>query len=250
MTMAVGLIVDARQAEAVVVTGAADLVAIGREAQDDPNFAVHAFREPTAGYDVSSCRRGRGWPRASGCWDARPVDRPRPGAGGAARLSSALERCSSSWQGRTPAAGETLQERARSPIVGAWLTVGHWSRSRRAQLAAQVAGHVVALRRRRHLRRAVHDGEPRAPHPGLALVRHGLQRASLPARAPRLGRRPAPPRSDGARWVLRWLGTGLTAGYLSERLVRARSGWAADPVETPVVRGAVSRPPSWPSWPG
>ena len=57
-TMAVGLIVDARQAEAVVVTGAADLVAIGREAQDDPNFAVHAFRELTAGYDVYPVQAG------------------------------------------------------------------------------------------------------------------------------------------------------------------------------------------------
>jgi 2,4-dienoyl-CoA reductase-like NADH-dependent reductase (Old Yellow Enzyme family) len=48
-TMAVGLIVDARQAEAVVADGAADLVALAREAQDDPNFAVHAARELTGG---------------------------------------------------------------------------------------------------------------------------------------------------------------------------------------------------------
>jgi 2,4-dienoyl-CoA reductase-like NADH-dependent reductase (Old Yellow Enzyme family) len=48
-TMAVGLIVDARQAEAVVADGAADLVALAREAQDDPNFAVHAARELTKG---------------------------------------------------------------------------------------------------------------------------------------------------------------------------------------------------------
>jgi 2,4-dienoyl-CoA reductase-like NADH-dependent reductase (Old Yellow Enzyme family) len=57
-TMAVGLIVDARQAEAIVSTGAADLVAIAREAQDDPNFAVHAFRELTAGYDVYPVQAG------------------------------------------------------------------------------------------------------------------------------------------------------------------------------------------------
>jgi len=49
-TMAVGLIVDARQAEAIVADGAADLVAVGREAQDDPNFAVHAARVLTADY--------------------------------------------------------------------------------------------------------------------------------------------------------------------------------------------------------
>jgi hypothetical protein len=41
---------------------------------------------------------------------------------------------------------------------------------------------------------------------------------------------------DRARWVLRWLGTGLTAGYLSERLVRLRvRPGGFDPVETPIV---------------
>src|SRR4051812_765784 len=40
-TAAVGLIVDARQAEAIVAGGHADLVMLAREAQDDPNFAVH-----------------------------------------------------------------------------------------------------------------------------------------------------------------------------------------------------------------
>jgi 2,4-dienoyl-CoA reductase-like NADH-dependent reductase (Old Yellow Enzyme family) len=48
-TMAVGLIVDARQAEAIVADGQADLVALAREAQDDPNFAVHAARTLTDG---------------------------------------------------------------------------------------------------------------------------------------------------------------------------------------------------------
>ncbi len=57
-TMAVGLIVDARQAEAIVASGAADLVALAREAQDDPNFAVHAFRELTDGYDVYPVQAG------------------------------------------------------------------------------------------------------------------------------------------------------------------------------------------------
>jgi len=62
-TMAVGLIVDARQAEAVVATGAADLVAIAREAQDDPNFAVHAARELSGTYDVYPVQAG---PRLAG----------------------------------------------------------------------------------------------------------------------------------------------------------------------------------------
>jgi hypothetical protein len=41
---------------------------------------------------------------------------------------------------------------------------------------------------------------------------------------------------DRARWVLQWIGTGLTAGYLSERSsrVRVRPG-GLDPVETPIV---------------
>jgi 2,4-dienoyl-CoA reductase-like NADH-dependent reductase (Old Yellow Enzyme family) len=57
-TMAVGLIVDARQAEAVLTSGAADLVAIAREAQDDPNFAVHAARELDGSYDVYPVQAG------------------------------------------------------------------------------------------------------------------------------------------------------------------------------------------------
>ncbi len=41
-TMAVGLIVHPLQAENIVADGLADLVAIGREALHDPNFAFHA----------------------------------------------------------------------------------------------------------------------------------------------------------------------------------------------------------------
>lgn len=44
-TAAVGLIVNARQAEAIVASGQADLVAIGREALANPNFALHAEAE-------------------------------------------------------------------------------------------------------------------------------------------------------------------------------------------------------------
>jgi 2,4-dienoyl-CoA reductase-like NADH-dependent reductase (Old Yellow Enzyme family) len=57
-TMAVGLVVDARQAEAVVATGQADLVAVAREAQDDPNFAVHAARELTGAYETYPVQAG------------------------------------------------------------------------------------------------------------------------------------------------------------------------------------------------
>jgi 2,4-dienoyl-CoA reductase-like NADH-dependent reductase (Old Yellow Enzyme family) len=57
-TMAVGLIVDARQAEAIIASGAADLVAIAREAQDDPNFAVHAARDLTDSYDAYPVQAG------------------------------------------------------------------------------------------------------------------------------------------------------------------------------------------------
>ncbi|MGY1781538.1 NADH:flavin oxidoreductase/NADH oxidase [Geodermatophilus sp. SYSU D01036] len=57
-TMAVGLIVDARQAEAVVAGGLADLVAVAREAQEDPNFAVHAARDLTGAYDAYPVQAG------------------------------------------------------------------------------------------------------------------------------------------------------------------------------------------------
>jgi 2,4-dienoyl-CoA reductase-like NADH-dependent reductase (Old Yellow Enzyme family) len=57
-TMAVGLIVDARQAETVVSSGAADLVALAREAQDDPNFAAHAYRELTSRFDAYPVQAG------------------------------------------------------------------------------------------------------------------------------------------------------------------------------------------------
>ena len=48
-TGAVGLIVDPRQAEAIIADGRADIVLVARQAQDDPNFAVHAVRELTGG---------------------------------------------------------------------------------------------------------------------------------------------------------------------------------------------------------
>jgi 2,4-dienoyl-CoA reductase-like NADH-dependent reductase (Old Yellow Enzyme family) len=58
-TMAVGLIVDPAQAEAVVAGGMADLVAVAREAQEDPNFAVHAARELTGSHDTYPVQAGQ-----------------------------------------------------------------------------------------------------------------------------------------------------------------------------------------------
>jgi 2,4-dienoyl-CoA reductase-like NADH-dependent reductase (Old Yellow Enzyme family) len=64
-TMAVGLILDGPQAEAVLREGHADLVAIGREALHDPNFALHAAR-------ALGCDDGFAlWPKQSGWWLVR-----------------------------------------------------------------------------------------------------------------------------------------------------------------------------------
>jgi hypothetical protein len=106
-----------------------------------------------------------------------------------------------------------------------------------AQLAAQLAGHVVALRRRHAFDVPFMTGSP--DH----LVRDWLWFGTAYSAPPYLvgpqlwavGRLLRGP-DDRARRVLRWLGTGLTVGYLSERLARLRvrpSGF--DPVETPIV---------------
>ena len=105
------------------------------------------------------------------------------------------------------------------------------------QLAAQLAGHVVALRRGRSFDVPFMTGTPEH------IVRDWLWFGTAYSAPPylllpqiwataRLVRGP----DDRARWVLRWLGTCVTVGYLSERLVRLRvrpSGF--DPVETPIV---------------
>lgn len=44
-TMAVGMIVDPRQAEAIIATGKADLVALGRELLHNPHWAYHAAQQ-------------------------------------------------------------------------------------------------------------------------------------------------------------------------------------------------------------
>jgi 2,4-dienoyl-CoA reductase-like NADH-dependent reductase (Old Yellow Enzyme family) len=58
MTMAVGLIIDPRQAEQVLLDGRADLIAIGRAALADPNWPVRAKTElaPAAPWDAFSTR--------------------------------------------------------------------------------------------------------------------------------------------------------------------------------------------------
>ncbi|MGY1605264.1 hypothetical protein [Geodermatophilus sp. SYSU D00815] len=106
-----------------------------------------------------------------------------------------------------------------------------------AQLTAQVAGHVVALRRRRHFDVPFMTGSPEH------LVRDWLWFGTAYSAPPYLlvpqlwaVARLARGSDDRARWVLRRLGTGLAFGYLSERWtrVRLRPG-GLDPVETPVV---------------
>jgi 2,4-dienoyl-CoA reductase-like NADH-dependent reductase (Old Yellow Enzyme family) len=64
-TMAVGLIVAAKQAEAIIRSGAADLVAIGRESLYDPNWALHAQAELEA---PPFERSFAAWPDQSGWW--------------------------------------------------------------------------------------------------------------------------------------------------------------------------------------
>ena len=110
------------------------------------------------------------------------------------------------------------------------------------QLAAQLVGHVVALRRRRHFDVPFLTGSPEH------LVRDWLWFGTAYSAPPyllglqmwavaRLLRGP----DDRARWVLGRLGTGLTLGYLSERCnrVRVRPG-GFDPLETPIVLGGWS----------
>jgi 2,4-dienoyl-CoA reductase-like NADH-dependent reductase (Old Yellow Enzyme family) len=64
-TMAVGLIIQPEQAEAVLAEGKADLVAIAREALYDPNWALHAAA--ALGADDRFDR----WPRQYGWWLTR-----------------------------------------------------------------------------------------------------------------------------------------------------------------------------------
>ena len=68
-SMAVGLIVDAQQAEQVLQRGQADLIAIGREALADPNWPVQAHTALLA--DAPPKDRYADWPPAFGWWLGR-----------------------------------------------------------------------------------------------------------------------------------------------------------------------------------
>jgi 2,4-dienoyl-CoA reductase-like NADH-dependent reductase (Old Yellow Enzyme family) len=63
-TVAVGLISEAAHAEAIVARGSADLVAIGREALLDPNWALHAHNQLQMAEDPPFAY----WPPQSGWW--------------------------------------------------------------------------------------------------------------------------------------------------------------------------------------
>lgn len=64
-TMAVGLIIDPAQAQAVVAEGKADLVAIAREALYDPNWPLHAAAM------LDADRNFEMWPEQYGWWLTR-----------------------------------------------------------------------------------------------------------------------------------------------------------------------------------
>jgi len=61
-TMAVGLILSAAQAEAILQEGKADLIAIGRQAQFNPNLALHWA------HDLGLNQRFEEWPHEYGWW--------------------------------------------------------------------------------------------------------------------------------------------------------------------------------------
>ena len=61
-TMAVGLILEAEQAEAILQQGEADLIAIGRQAQFNPNIALHWS------HDLGLNTRFEDWPEEYGWW--------------------------------------------------------------------------------------------------------------------------------------------------------------------------------------
>jgi 2,4-dienoyl-CoA reductase-like NADH-dependent reductase (Old Yellow Enzyme family) len=70
-TMGVGLIVHAQQAEDALAEGAADLIAIGREAMFDPNWPLHA----EMALDAAQRDLFGSWPKQAGWW----LERREPG---------------------------------------------------------------------------------------------------------------------------------------------------------------------------
>jgi hypothetical protein len=111
----------------------------------------------------------------------------------------------------------------------------------RVQLAAQVAGLTVALRRRRHYDVGFMSGSP--AHVGRDALWFGTAYSApsymLAAQAwatVRLSRAP----DDGARRLLGMLGVLMVPGYLMERYGREHLRPAGfDPVETPVVVASI-----------
>jgi 2,4-dienoyl-CoA reductase-like NADH-dependent reductase (Old Yellow Enzyme family) len=61
MTMAVGLIVHAKQAEEILAEGRADLVAVGRQMLYDPFWPAHAARALGADEEFASLPKQYGW---------------------------------------------------------------------------------------------------------------------------------------------------------------------------------------------
>ncbi|MDP3600546.1 MAG: NADH:flavin oxidoreductase/NADH oxidase [Bosea sp. (in: a-proteobacteria)] len=74
-TMAVGLIRDAAQAEAILRAGSADLIALGREMLSDPNWAAKAT------VALAGETGWTAWPQAFGWWLQRRARLDRPKAG-------------------------------------------------------------------------------------------------------------------------------------------------------------------------
>ena len=105
------------------------------------------------------------------------------------------------------------------------------------QLAANLTGQVVALRRRRHYDVPFMTGS--AEHVGRDSWWFGTAYSApsyiLAAQAYAVARLAAGP-DDRARGMLRLIGTSVVPGYLSERFVRqVLTGRVVDPVETPIV---------------
>jgi hypothetical protein len=105
------------------------------------------------------------------------------------------------------------------------------------QLAVGVAGQMIALRRRHPYDTPLMSGRPEDVGrdsflSGTALSAPVVMLAGQAWAIRRLHTRPA----DGARRTLGGLGVVMVAGYLMERLCRARlTPGGFDPVETPVV---------------
>jgi hypothetical protein len=105
------------------------------------------------------------------------------------------------------------------------------------QLAAGVAGQVIALRRHHPYDTPLMSGRPENVARDSVLSGTALSApvVMLAAQAWAIGRLRARP-ADGARRALGGLGVTMVAGYLAERLCRRRlTPGGVDPVETPVV---------------